>query len=141
MPNLFYEHKEKGICESCGIRPKRSAWHSAKYCFECLQDKYKDDNIKSKVKACNRRANEVNAPGTITLDEWLNLCSENGNQCLCCKEVLPIHELCPDHIVALSRGGSNYISNIQPLCGACNSVKHSKYADYRNTDTTATAPQ
>src|SRR5262249_2701276 len=37
----------------------------------------------------------------------------------------------PDHIVALSRGGQNTISNIQPLCPRCNEAKQAKTIDYR----------
>ena len=49
--------------------------------------------------------------------------------CLRCgaKDVL----LTPDHVVPLSLGGSNLISNMQPLCGRCNSWKNVKVVDYR----------
>jgi 5-methylcytosine-specific restriction endonuclease McrA len=36
---------------------------------------------------------------------------------LCCGEAKP---LTVDHVVPVSKGGSNDISNIQPLCLECN---------------------
>ena len=43
----------------------------------------------------------------------------------------PFIKLSVDHIVPLSLGGSNDISNIQPLCRACNSIKWAKIIDFR----------
>lgn len=35
----------------------------------------------------------------------------------------------PDHVVALSRGGSNSITNILPSCHGCNSAKRDRTLD------------
>lgn len=70
-----------------------------------------------------------NVAGKFTLSEWKSLVVDFGNMCLWCKEIGI--ELTVDHIVPLIRGGTNYISNIQPLCRVCNSKKHDKIIDFR----------
>lgn len=66
--------------------------------------------------------------GEFTTDEFLALCDKYGNRCLCCGEVKP---LSPEHIVPISQGGTNDISNIQPLCHICNLRKGTRTIDYR----------
>lgn len=77
----------------------------------------------------NRRARELSAGGDVSLAEWLDLCEKYGNKCLCCKR--DDVKLSMDHVVPISRGGSNTIDNIQPLCKPCNSKKYTKTIDYR----------
>lgn len=73
-----------------------------------------------------RRARE-RAGGSFTYEEWVNLCEKYGGKCLKCGAP----ECTIDHVVPLSKGGSNDISNIQPLCLNCNLRKKDKIADYR----------
>lgn len=75
-----------------------------------------------------RRAKLLGAEGSHTIEEWLAVCSLARWRCLCCKKAGPLTR---DHITPLSKGGSDYIFNIQPLCRSCNSKKGVKTIDYR----------
>lgn len=52
----------------------------------------------------------------------------HGNKCLCCGATEHIQI---DHIIPVSMGGKNAISNYQPLCKTCNLKKGIKIIDYR----------
>jgi 5-methylcytosine-specific restriction endonuclease McrA len=67
--------------------------------------------------------------GHYTAAEFKALCEEYGNACLRCGD--KDAPLTPDHVIPLTLGGSNWISNIQPLCRRCNSRKNIKIIDYR----------
>lgn len=78
------------------------------------------------LKALERQARLKGAEGKFTLEEW--------NQLLCKHEYKCVHcgytgKLTKDHIVPLTKGGSNYITNIQPLCQSCNSSKGNRYLE------------
>jgi 5-methylcytosine-specific restriction endonuclease McrA len=75
----------------------------------------------------NNRAKRLQAEGSFTIKEWNELCEYYGNKCLCCGS----KEITIDHIVPIVSGGINDISNLQPLCGKCNSSKGTKIIDYR----------
>lgn len=69
------------------------------------------------------RSRLKNAEGSFTGQEWLACMEAHGNRCAICHEE---KKLCADHIIPISKGGSNYITNIQPLCFSCNSRKKDK---------------
>jgi hypothetical protein len=57
-----------------------------------------------------------------------------NHTCLCCGRQEPEIALTIDHVVPLSKGGAHDISNIQPLCGSCNTSKYNKTIDYRKVN-------
>lgn len=70
------------------------------------------------------------AQGYYTPEQWETLCSFFNGKCPHCgKEV---ERFSPDHIIPASRGGSNWITNIQPMCLSGNIRKSNIYTtDYR----------
>jgi 5-methylcytosine-specific restriction endonuclease McrA len=78
------------------------------------------------VNCQRRRAREVNAAGTFTAAEWLDLLALFGGQCAYCHE--PMVAPTQDHVIPLSRGGRNDRTNILPACARCNSQKGTKTA-------------
>lgn len=81
-----------------------------------------------KVVQMKRRAQKNKCQGSFTYQEWIELCQKYGNKCIRCGNEV---KLTVDHVVPLSKGGSNDINNIQPLCKHCNCKKHTKTIDYR----------
>ena len=89
------------------------------------------DKVKS-AKANNRRKRRAArhaSSGSFTAKEFKALCDAYDNRCLACGDTEPVLEA--DHVVPLTRGGSDDIGNIQPLCGACNRKKFVNIVDYR----------
>jgi hypothetical protein len=94
--------------------------------------KWKDANPEKVAQnSRNRRALENNAVGKFTVEQWTALKKKYSFMCLRCGQREPEIKLTPDHVLPLSRGGSNEIENIQPLCLMCNVSKGAKHIDYR----------
>ena len=81
--------------------------------------------LKNKRNRMKRRA-----VGSHTYGEWELLKKQYGYCCPACGRCEPEIQLTEDHIIPLSKGGSDYIENIQPLCKSCNSKKHTKIIKY-----------
>jgi 5-methylcytosine-specific restriction endonuclease McrA len=86
-----------------------------------------------KVKALwnKRRLAKNESLDNFTADEWQTLKDAYDNTCLCCLKQEPDVQLTADHVVPVSKGGTNGIGNIQPLCKDCNCRKYTKETDYR----------
>lgn len=70
-----------------------------------------------------RRARKNNAPGGFTTEETDLLLAQQDYRCAYCSAE---HRLSLDHKTPLSRGGSNWIENLQWLCVSCNSKKRTR---------------
>lgn len=95
---------------------------------------WKDGRSKNK-KYIDWQKNERNrkkrqAEGSHAFGEWELLKKQYGYKCPSCGGKEPEIKLTEDHIVPLSKGGSDYIENIQPLCKSCNCRKHAKIIKY-----------
>lgn len=78
----------------------------------------------------NREARKRDNGGSHTVAEWATLKAQYNWTCPACRQSEPKIKLTEDHIIPVSRGGSNNIENIQPLCGSCNSKKKVKIIVY-----------
>jgi 5-methylcytosine-specific restriction endonuclease McrA len=85
----------------------------------------KENRPYTRAAKSKRRALLANAPGAHTCDSTRRQYDQQDGRCYWCSEPLngDYHE---DHVVPLSRGGSNWSINIVCACSWCNLSKHNK---------------
>lgn len=73
----------------------------------------------------NRRAAAKLIPGSHDHDDIAVIAAAQNYRCAyCCKSIRKAHHV--DHIIAISKGGTNWPNNIQLTCPSCNLRKHNK---------------
>lgn len=71
------------------------------------------------AKEVRRHSRQFNAPGYSTADDIAARWEMWGGQCWMCGRVATE----TDHVIPISRGGSNWPANLRPACKPCNSRK------------------
>ncbi len=79
----------------------------------------------------NSRCRRQGAVGSVGTYEWMAVLEQHGYACACCRTVT---KLTIDHVKPLSRGGTNTIDNVQPLCRRCNMLKGTEEIDFRKQE-------
>lgn len=75
---------------------------------------------------------KVGTNGSFSITQLLGKCALHGWRCYLCGTPLSLRTIQPEHRTPLSRGGSNWLSNIAPSCGHCNFSKHTRTeSEYR----------
>jgi len=133
--------KRKKLWEDPDYRKKQVKAHTGK--VSPLKGKIRYDMIGSKhpmwkggrsqcraFYRARRRNLELSSLGFHTKYEWELLKVQYNWTCPCCGKSEPKIKLAQDHIIPLSKGGSDNIENIQPLCKSCNSSKHTRIIKY-----------
>jgi 5-methylcytosine-specific restriction endonuclease McrA len=83
-----------------------------------FSDKAKETDFKTLVR--KGRLESARKQGIHTKKQWISLLEEFDYRCLRCG-CQPLGGPTKDHIIPISRGGSDSIDNLQPLCFQCNS--------------------
>lgn len=131
-------NKDCTVCGNNYTQPKnvnRTSFNKSKYCsLLCFHSVYKYSRPVGE-KASNWKGGYIQRDykiieGGHTKQQWEELKKKFNYMCLCCKRSEPEIKLTKDHIIPIVKNGTNYISNIQPLCGSCNSRKYDKHIDF-----------
>lgn len=85
---------------------------------------------KCSAMAHKRNARIAGNGGSFTAGEWELLKEQYGYRCPACGKREPEIKLTIDHVIPIAKGGVNTISNIQPLCGNCNSKKNTQIMSF-----------
>jgi len=137
ITSLFNKDKKirsglRSICKECSKDSVRELRKNIEYRKRQViwNEKWRKNNpekvLAIRVRSENKRRTLLASSGNYTNDEWEEKKIEFNYQCAICGIHDSVKKLTVDHIIPISKYGSNEIKNIQPLCINCNSQKNNR---------------
>lgn len=122
-----------GCCESCKKeRGQRYRLTHYTYTTESRREQSKKYADRERLDRHKRRARKANAAGFFTKEQLQARFRYFGYKCIYCDST---DRISVEHLIPLSRGGTNWASNIAPSCLKCNCSKnkrtHKEFIEYR----------
>jgi 5-methylcytosine-specific restriction endonuclease McrA len=105
---------------------------------------WKGNTDKARTYCAARRTRLRNGEGEFTDADIRAMLKAQSGRCVYCRaNIADCYTV--DHVIPLSRGGSNWPANLQLLCASCNSSKcnrtHDEYLEYLSIVTSAASQQ
>ena len=85
---------------------------------------YKNNPEKGRFYRALHRSRKLKNGGMFSQEDISKLLISQQNKCVYCTKELKEYHI--DHIIPISKGGSNWPDNLQILCRFCNQSKHDK---------------
>ncbi len=96
------------------------------YMLERAREYQRQNPEKVNFHSSQRSAMRRSAEGKFTAEDISRIREAQGEKCAACRISFMVRKESIDHINPLTKGGSNWPSNLQLLCGSCNSRKKNK---------------
>lgn len=117
---MKYRPRHPYRCRLClKITDEPSEQYPETLCIVCVQRERSRVDSNNKKKRINKYCNGQK----IKLYEWISCLEHHDFKCATCKIRKGRKNLTLDHIISIGSGGSNSISNVQPLCFTCHAIK------------------
>lgn len=119
----------RSMCKLCNMTASKQALEEKskalieameQYCGSRFTAARQRAQVRGDAWALYTTRRQVYEEGTLTLDEWLNICHQYGGRCAYCAQEA---HLTIDHIQPVSKGGKHEAGNVRPACLPCNARK------------------